>query len=261
MALIHCNFSSTVLQLDMGMDVILPEPAAPASGVPQPDLQRHPVLYLLHGLSDDHTIWQRRTSIERYVKERDLVVVMPAVQRSFYSDMACGGAFWTYVSEEVPALAQSFFPITGDPAQTFVAGLSMGGFGAFKLALNHPERFGAAASLSGAVDIIEVGSGPGDEWQREMRCIFGDPASLPGSSNDLFHLAEKLAKSGHANLPLYQFCGTDDFLYGQNQRFRAHAEGLGLNLTYAEGPGGHEWSVWDAEIQQVLDWLPLKTGV
>src|SRR5258705_6398585 len=103
-------------------------------------------LYLLHGLSDDDTTWVRRTSLERYVAELGLAVVMPQVQRSFYTDEVFGRPYWAFVSEELPRVARSFFRLSADPAQTFVAGLSMGGYGAFKLALRHPERFGAAAS-------------------------------------------------------------------------------------------------------------------
>jgi S-formylglutathione hydrolase FrmB len=250
MALIHCNFHSEVLQLAVTMDVLLPQ-AACLKG------RRVPVLYLLHGLSDDHTIWQRRTSIERYADARGLAVVMPAVDRSFYTDMTRGPRYWTYVSEEVPRVAASFFPLSDRRRDTFVAGLSMGGFGAFKLALNHPDRYAAAASLSGALDLIELGAqGEADpERQREMAGIFGSREALAGSANDLVHLARQVAK-GRRQPHLYQCCGTEDFLYANNQRFRRRATRAGLKITYEQGPGEHEWGYWDQQIQRVLAWLP-----
>lgn len=100
----------------------------------------YPVLYLLHGLSDDHTIWHRRTSIERYVSALGLAVVMPNVGKSFYTDMANGGNYFTFITEELPTLVQSYFPVSAKREDNFIAGLSMGGYGAFKVALSCPEK-------------------------------------------------------------------------------------------------------------------------
>ena len=108
-----------------------------------------PLLYLLHGLSDDHTAWHRYTAIGRYAETAGLAVVMPAVHRSFYANEAHGHRYWDFVSEELPAVVHEFLRVTDRPEETFVAGLSMGGYGALKLALTHPERYAAAASLSG----------------------------------------------------------------------------------------------------------------
>jgi S-formylglutathione hydrolase FrmB len=97
------------------------------------------VLYLLHGLSDDDTAWLRRTSIERYVSELGLAVVMPQVHRSFYSDELHGLRYWTFLSDELPQLVDSFFHVSTRREDTFVAGLSMGGYGALKWALRQPS--------------------------------------------------------------------------------------------------------------------------
>ncbi len=257
MALIHCDFFSKVLDLSTSMVVILPQ-LNPAQGGRR---RKFPTLYLLHGLSDDHTAWQRWTSIERYVEPLGLAVVMPAVHRSFYTDMARGYRYWTFVSEELPALARSFFPLSDARRDNFVAGLSMGGYGAFKLALSHPDRYAGAASLSGALDIVRVAKGEdeddGDEWRDEMRGIFGNPNKVAGSANDLFHLARQVARL-RVRPRLYQCCGTEDSLYADNIRFKEVAESAGLDLTYDEGPGEHEWGYWDRQIQAMLAWLPLR---
>jgi S-formylglutathione hydrolase FrmB len=267
MALIHCDFFSEVLGLSTSMDVILPQPSSrPPDGGPvapgrsslPPSPRQYPTLYLLHGLSDDHTIWQRRTSVERYVAPLDLAVVMPAVGRSFYADTAFGHRYWTFVSEELPALARSFFPLSAARADTFVAGLSMGGYGAFKLALRCPEKFAAAASLSGALDMAGQAKAAEKEWRTELEHVFGDLDALAGSDNDLLHLAAKIARSTGPRPALYQWCGAEDFLYQDNLKFRDHARRVGLALTYEEGLGAHEWSYWDRQIQRVLEWLPLK---
>jgi S-formylglutathione hydrolase FrmB len=251
MALIQCDFYSETLQLSTSMNVILPQPVRP----------RYPVLYLLHGLSDDHTIWLRRTSIERYADPLGLAVVMPAVHRSFYADMARGNRYWTFVSRELPAVVRGFFPVSRKHEDTFVAGLSMGGYGAFKLALSFPQRFAAAASLSGALDQAGAMQHVEPAWRAEMENIYGDLDKLAGSANDVMHLAAQVARSTGQKPRLYQCCGTEDFLYDQNLRFRDHALALGLDLTYEEGPGEHEWGYWDRMIQRVLAWLPLGNGV
>jgi len=258
MALLHCDFFSHTLGLSTSMDVILPLWGPITLDTPSQLSQPYPVLWLLHGLSDDHTIWQRRTSIERYADELGIAVVMPAVGRSFYTDMAAGLPYWTFVSEELPAIARTLFPLSEAREDNFVAGLSMGGYGAFKLALRCPERFAAAASLSGALNIAEsVRRGP-REWVSEKRRIFGTLSKLPGSDNDLMALAERLAASEGPKPLLYQWCGSEDFLYQDNLAFRDHALQLGLDLTYEESPGSHEWVYWDQMIQRVLGWLPLR---
>ena len=252
MPLIHCNFFSQALGLSTSMDVILPlHPWSPGASARD---GKHPTLFLLHGLSDDHTIWQRRTSIERYVEDLDLAVVMPAVERSFYTDMRTGLPYWTFISEELPCVARSLFPLSDAREDNFVAGLSMGGYGAFKLALSHPERFAAAASFSGLMDITL----PFKDSERlaEVSAVFGSLEETRGGPNDLFWLARKLARSKHApGLRMYQWCGQQDFLYKSNVKFRKHAERLGLDLTYAEGPGDHSWRYWDEQIQVFLNMI------
>ncbi|MFC4596931.1 alpha/beta hydrolase [Cohnella hongkongensis] len=245
MALLQCSFYSDSLNISASMNVILPQ------GEKSRPLK---TLYLLHGLSDDHTIWCRRTSIERYAEACGIAVVMPAVNRSFYTDMAHGAKYWTFVSEELPRLARSFFPLSERREDNFAAGLSMGGYGALKLALSHPDRFAAAASLSGTVDVHRIAA---ENFAEDARLIVDDPSSLPGSPLDLFALAERAAGKPGAPL-LYQCCGTEDFLYADNVRFRDHCRRLGLPLTYEEEPGAHEWGYWDFKIRRVLEWLPLR---
>jgi putative tributyrin esterase len=256
MILTEVNFFSETLGLGCTMHVLLPQrPLADAQKKPK---QKFRTLYLLHGHSDDHTAWQRWTSIERYVEGLNLAVVMPAVHLSFYNDMAHGGKYWQFISEEVPALVRDIFPLSSDRKDNFVAGLSMGGYGAFKLALTHPDRYAAAASLSGALDIREVVKPHADPrskaWLEEMRTVFGDLSKVPGSKHDLFTLAKKLAK-GRVKPRLYQCCGTEDELYADNVRFRDAVRKLPLDLTYEEGPGQHNWAYWDKMIQSVLAWM------
>lgn len=255
MALIHCDFFSNVLGLSSSMYVILPQSGHNVTG----KNKKYPVLYLLHGLSDDHSMWLRKTSIERYVDSMELAVVMPAVHRSFYTDMASGYKYWSFISEELPEIAQSLFPLSSKREDTFAAGLSMGGYGAMKLALRCPDKFAAAASLSGAVYILNHK----DEMEenQEFINIFGGYDKMEGSENDLRFLADKLACSHELKPKLFQCCGTEDFLYQDNLKFRDYCKKLSLDLTYEEEPGVHEWGYWDKKIQRVLEWLPLTKNI
>ncbi len=251
MALIQCQFKSQVLNLSTSMTVIMPEKIAIGARVP--------TLYLLHGYSDDDSIWTRRTSIERYVESMGIAVIMPQVHRSFYADMDKGLNYWTFLSEELPQIARSMFPLSVERSDNFVAGLSMGGYGAFKWALRKPEFFAAAASLSGALVM-----GPDrthaiqEPIASDLKLIFGEQG-YSQSDNDLLWLLEHNNITNDESRPLlYQCCGTEDFLYEDNLIFRDICKKTSFSLTYEEGPGVHDWAYWDHKIQDVLAWLPIK---
>jgi S-formylglutathione hydrolase FrmB len=258
MAKIECNFYSEVLELSTSMTIILPLSEGEWKK-PTAKHKKMPVLWLLHGLSDDHTAWTRKTSIERYVEKRGIAVVMPEVARSYYADMEHGLKYWTFISEELPAVARRLFPLSEKRSENFVAGLSMGGYGALKLALSFPERYAAAASLSGAVDphsflssVINVPARKND-----VKNIFGTLDNIKGTKNDLYTLLKTGIKNRIKFPALFQCCGTGDFLYQDNLKFRDFLKKSGVKAEYKEGAGVHEWGYWDAAIQDVLRWLPI----
>ena len=253
MALVTCDFFSEALELGTSMTVVLPQPTEAQIGVASTETSEAgpPLLYLLHGMSDDHTAWLRYTSIERYATALGVAVVMPAAARSFYADEAHGHRYWTFLSEELPAVVGRFFRVSERREDTFVAGLSMGGYGALKWALRQPERFAAAASLSGALDVVAL-AGLAERRELPDR-IFG---GTPGPGDDLFAL---LAGADPEALPsLYVACGTEDQLFAGNTRFVDAAYDRGLDVEVDFRPGEHEWGFWDTEIQSVLRWLPLE---
>jgi S-formylglutathione hydrolase FrmB len=256
MALIRCDFFSEVLEVGTSMTVLLPQPSEEqigiATGSTTPEAAGDfPVLYLLHGLSDDSSAWLRYTSIERYAAPLGLAVVMPQVQRSFYADEVHGERFFTFLSDELPEVVRRFFRVSGEREDTFVAGLSMGGYGALKWALHRPGRFAAAASLSGALDLEAVSH---DEWRKPlMQRVFDGRV---GPRDDLFAL---LGDADVESLPsLYVGCGTEDHLYEHNVRFVDAATAAGVDVHVDFRAGEHEWGVWDATIGDVLAWLPLR---
>jgi putative tributyrin esterase len=250
MALLTCDFFSESLERGTSMTVVLPQPTEEQIGVAELALEGPPpVLYLLHGLSDDHTAWLRYTSIERYATAHGLAVVMPAVDRSFYANEVHGHAYWDYVSEELPQVVGRFFRVSQEPADTYVAGLSMGGYGALKHAFTHPERYAAAASLSGAVDVRQLG-GQLERSEIVTRVFDGEF----GPDDDLFELLTTVEPTTAPRL--YVGCGTDeDRLMPANTRLAEEARSRGLDVTTDFRPGVHEWGLWDAQIQDVITWL------
>ncbi|OAB39824.1 alpha/beta hydrolase [Paenibacillus glacialis] len=256
MALFQCNFYSEALMMNTSMNVILPQHTRTQIGMDNiKSGDKHPTLYLLHGLTDDDTAWLRRTSIERYVADLGLAVVMPQVHQSFYTDMAQGNRYWTFLNEELPEIARSFFPLSEAREDNYVAGLSMGGYGAMKLALRRPDQYIAAASLSGALDM----SNPvfWKDFPMNYNHIFGEE-DIRGTDNDILHLLQQCDQTVGPKPLLYQCCGTEDFLYEHNQTFRNVCTRTDLKLTYEEEPGDHNWEYWDNKIQDVLKWLPLR---
>lgn len=255
MALIHANFYSETLGMERSMDVILPQVQNGIGQDGKQTAEKVPVLYLLHGASDDQTIWQRRTSIERYAVAKGLAVVLPCTDLGFYTDMKYGYDFYQFFSKELPRVVHEFFPMISEKREdTFMAGLSMGGFGAFKLAINCPEQYSYAASLSGYLDPV---LGLEQLGERFLGNVMGTKEELVHSINDLpWRLEEQL--SAKAELPkFYMCCGTEDFLYDINVHFRDQFKDR-VALTYLEEPGTHEWGFWDRNIQRILDWLPLQ---
>lgn len=250
MALMTTKFYSETLQLVTTINVIVPDTIS--SGNPPA------TLYLLHGLSDDAGSWLLHTPLMRYTAGRPFIIIMPDVHRSFYTDMAFGNRYWTYLTDELPKKMIEWFPVTDRRDYQFVAGLSMGGYGALKWGLNFPEKFAGIASMSGAVDIASMLERM-PEHQHEFYTIFGDPDGWNHSVNDLFGLVDQVSISSGPKPDILQFCGTADFLYQDNLKFKAKLDASSIPHTYHEKPqAGHEWTYWDEDIQIVLEWIEHK---
>ena len=243
MALISCQFRSKQLQMATQFLAILPENVEGA----------YRSVYLLHGHSDDYSAWTRYTSIERYASERGLAIFMPSAEHSFYCDMDKGLPYYSFLMEEFLPYTRKLFQLSTRREDTFVAGLSMGGYGAFRLALRCPEIFAAGASFSGAVDVAELAES-GMRGSNLAELIWKDPMKVRGSEDDLFTLVEKL-KNCPVKPRLYQECGTEDFLYADNIRFRDFVQKTDFDYRYVERPGVHNWEFWDGCIPKALDFF------
>ena len=244
MALLTIQFPGQSIGKQTAMHVILPPGKGP-----------FPVLYLLHGLSDDYTIWLRRTSIERYVEGRNLMVVMPDGGRSFYcNDGRPGGpAYEDHIARDVVGFVDNTFRTIAGRRGRAIAGLSMGGYGAVMLAMRHPELFSVACSHSGAVTFMHaalIGTPPAVHPD-----VGALAASLPTDGHyDLFALAQGVGPA-RSRPALRLDCGRDDFLLKDNRAFHAHLKKAGYRHTYREYPGAHSWDYWDEHIRESIAFI------
>jgi S-formylglutathione hydrolase FrmB len=243
MPFLELKYFSNALQMATAANIILPNPEVKGP---------YHVMFLLHGLSDDHTIWSRRTSIERYVEGLPLIVVMPNGGRGWYCDAVNGSAYETAIATELPRIIEAYLPTR--PGWC-VTGLSMGGYGAAKLAMKYPTRFRSGHSHSGAMlygslkfEESRFKDRVGADVQPELVRILGvDPR---GGPNDLLAISKALAP---ANRPHFRFdCGVDDFLLDENRQFRDHLENIGFPHDYEEFTGDHSWPYWDEHVQDAL---------
>lgn len=261
MALLHCNFMSRSLGRPVPIQVVLPtdKMAGPQGQAPQGPFK---TLYLLHGIFGDETDWVCGTRLQSWAQDRNLAVVMPAGENSFYVDNPRASRLYgTYIGKELVDFTRRTFPFSAKREDTFIGGLSMGGFGAIVNGLQNPETFGAVCALSSALildsmmenkeytDFLMTNKG-------YYESVFGDLDQVRGSDMDYDALAEKVAKEP-VKPRFYMACGTEDGLIGVNRAFRDHLQGLGFDVTYEEGPGVHDWYFWDKYILKAMEWLPL----
>ncbi|MEA4907813.1 MAG: alpha/beta hydrolase family protein [Anaerolineaceae bacterium] len=260
MSRFQCTFQSIALNVPTTITVTLPFPLFDARTLGlelddfYPPRQKFKCLYLLHGAFSDSSSWSLRSRIEEYADRHRLAVIMPNVGNSFYADLLHGPAYWTFVSEELPRFVRSVFPLSERREDNFVAGLSMGGYGAFKLALNKPQNFAAGISLSGVLDIVDVMHAPIHPLF-DVNEYYGGFEQLEGSANDLFAQLGRLKQQGAPIPRLYMACGLEDSLYAMNAKFRDWAQTNSVPVTYEEGPGDHDWDFWDPYIRRALDWI------
>ena len=249
MAYFQGAFRSAVLGMDTNVNVILPYDRYDEKGNPG---QYDKVLYMLHGLKQNADAWPRMSGIERFANYYGYAVVMPEVQRSFYSDMVKGMKYFTYLTEELPRAVQEMFRLPADREKTFVGGLSMGGYGALKCALTRPDLFAGAMCFSGGYYSMEY---PELLMKRyysrgELEAVLGEDFKVR-PQDDLDYLMRTFPAD--AQKPgLYLACGTEDFLYQSNLRVRDALRANGFDPVWEEWEGGHDWKFWDTAADRAM---------
>jgi S-formylglutathione hydrolase FrmB len=253
MAFLSGNIYSKSLIMDTHINLFLPQDGRGYCREENPK-----TLLLLHGLSDDASAWSRKTAVERYAERYNLALVMPEVHRSFYQDMKNGQKYYTYITEEIPALLEKMFFVSIKRDDLLIAGLSMGGYGALRCAFDKPERFGYCGAFAGAYDIkalvrdAQIKGDAFEDFVADARGIFGENPEVPLDA-EIPVILKKAKASGHALPRLYLACGTSDFIYGHTLDVHKRLDELGIEHIYEEFAGrSHEWDVWDEAVEKML---------
>ena len=247
MAKFVCNVISYKLHRTVDITVVIPTPTIPQSSRFQrgEEVCRHtpkakyPVIYMLHGGGNNHAQWTGYTKLEMYAEEHNIALVCMSGENKSYMTEEGGDDYFGFVSEELPDFVTNLFPVSDKPEDTYIAGLSMGGFGTLIHALNFPERFAAFGALSAATSMKGFSDKKIDEKYEPVK------------------LAEKIAAEGRKFPKVYMATGQDDFLYEADKEFKDKLIELGADVTWDEKPGyGHEWRWWDMQIEKFIEWLP-----
>ena len=266
MAIIELNFISKCLMRTVTFNAIIP---VDKFGPQAENAEQKPLktLYLLHGIFGNYTDWVNGTRIQAWAEANDLAVIMPSGENRFYlDDEKSGELYGEFIGKELVEFTRKLFPLSDKREDTFIAGLSMGGYGAIRNGLKYAENFGCVIGLSAALvhDTWKDAdnSAPIFTFRRNYyEAIFGEYDKVKGSDKDPKALLLKLKEEGRPVPKMYLCCGTEDGLVTANRDFRDFLNENGVDLTYVEGPGKHDWVFWDTYIKKVLDWLPLnRTG-
>lgn len=269
MAFIQLKTFSKALQTKTDVQIILPTPLTGGAmkntlkgefenqEIKQIDYyassHKCPVLYLLHGTFGDDGDWMRFSRIESYAQDYDVAIVMPDGDNSCYRNMGRGGPrYEEYLTEELPTMMKWMFPISDKREDTFIAGLSMGGSGAFRIGMSRPDLFGKVASLSGGFEMKL------NEENSVWAMAYEPGEKLEGTIDDTYWLAKKLIDEKVDIPDFYMCCGKEDFLYENNVKLHNYLNEIGFNHTYHEQPGVHNWDFWDDEIKRILKWLEIE---
>ena len=259
MALIQVNFVSKCLMRTVPIQVILPVDQHPLENAVKEE-KPFKTLYLLHGIFGNHTDWVTNTRIQKWAEAKNLAVVMPAGDNAFYLDYPqTGNLYGEFIGRELVEMTRRMFPLSRKREDTFIGGLSMGGYGALRNGLKYHKTFGYIAILSAALHILEKNSL--GQIAKELSC-FGDLEEAGKSDKNprilLENIRQEMLIDPSVSFPkIYQACGTEDFLYEANCTYRNLFQDCGIDLTWESFPGHHDWDFWDMTIRRVLDWLPL----
>ena len=268
MAFIQMNIFSKTLMRTVPVNVILPVDKIGADNDEISDKKSYKILYLLHGILGNYMDWVTGTRIQRYAEEHDLVVVMPSGDNAAYIDqVASHNLYGEFIGKELVEMTRKMFPLSCKKEDTFIGGISIGGYGAMRNGLKYHETFGAIISLSGVLNIDKFRERNNDtdnfiERRDFTEAVWGDLNKVAISDKNPKYLVEQMLKQGVRFPKIYLACGKDDFLLEANEEFRDYLKEKGIEVTYESGEGGHEWDFWDEYIEKAIQWLPIeKSGL
>jgi putative tributyrin esterase len=246
------SVASAALNRTMKYRVLLPEDYARSGN-------QYRALYLLHGLTGDYLDWSTRTELARIARGLSIVIVMPDGENSWYVNAADKGPrFEDYIAVDLVTDVERKYRVIRSRYGRAIAGLSMGGYGALRIALKRPNVFAAAGGFSSALGVAdpkfaEAMTGSLAAYRAEIARIFGAAGSETRTANDIFAIAGS-AKPDTAPA-LYVDCGTSDGLLASNRELVAILQKRGFTYEYHEVPGAHTWDYWNRRLEVFLPWL------
>ena len=279
MARITVDYFSSALMRTTTLDVILPfddqgaayatdahlrhnpnNPNAWAERPYPPQKQAFRTLFLLHGMSGNHADLISETRIRSWAEQRNLAVVMPSGYNAFYLDQPDSHNFYgRFVGQEIVEAARRMFPLSTRREDTFIGGISMGAYGALRAGLKNCETFGSIISLSSAMIIGNFDQVISDDLfflsRPFLEATFGDLSQVLGSDKDPARLAADLVYCDRPRPRVFIACGNADPLLEPNRQLAQRMRDTGLDVTWRELNGGHDWDLWNAALPQALDWL------
>ena len=261
MANFRLHYFSQALQMTVGVNVIIPENTWGHSLADRPAGYRYPVLWLQSGGGFDYTDWQRYTALELYAAEAGVAVVCSGTYCSGYMDTKHGGfKYFTQLSVETPRVVRHLFPLSEDPAQNYIAGFSMGGYGTLKWMLRDPEKFAAFGLFSGiknVPDILPEHEDKDDPFFM-FAAAFGDAANTLGTEDDVCYMMKKQLDAGKKFPRGYMATGMEDTHYADNVEFMDKYAAMGLKVEWTIGHARHHGEDCNRHVKRFLDWLNLE---
>lgn len=246
MAVATIDFASKELKMNTLVTVCFPDSVR----IGFSPLSERKVLWLLHGLSDDGTSWLRYSRVDQYATENDLVVVMPSAGRSMYCDNVNGQNFFSFIADELPEYLSLVFGLSRRKENNLIAGLSMGGMGAAKIALTYPERYAAMGSFSGVLHLMPLLASVDDTMKNEFPFMLD---ALPDPVNSPLNPTALLDPDKDRDLKIYIACGLQDDIFLYSRLFQDRAETLGIRTECVFEDGTHNWDFWEKHIRLFID--------
>ena len=254
MALIQVNYMSKALFRIVPLQVILPVDRFDAgkNQYMRNGEHKYKTLYLLHGLLGNYTDWVSQTRIQKWAEEKNLAVVMPSGDNAFYfKSRTPWDDYETFIGEELPEITRRMFPLSDKREDTFIAGLSMGGYGALRNGIVFSDQFSHVAGLSSALHLF-------DDLSEEANLGLFENLEKASKTNLNHKVAAREMFGKKKEIPrFYMACGRQDDLLKANMDFRDFLIENGADVTWDEADAGHDWDFWDSQIRKVLEWLPI----
>lgn len=261
MAFLQINFYSKSLKRLVNFNAILPVDTVEIPGIMEaaPDGPMRSI-YLLHGYSGGQHDWICGSKIQELALKHNVAVFMPTGDNSFYiDDTDMGALYGEFVGKELVEITRKMFHLSDKKEDTFIGGLSMGGYGAIRNGLKYSDTFGRIIALSSALITYNIAGIPEDykdpvaDYKYYTR-VFGDLNKLIGSDKDPEAIAHNLKESGKDIPKIYMACGTEDFLLNENRKYHNFLTSENIEHTYEEDAGIHDWTFWNKYIEKALEW-------